>query len=279
MLMRIYLLVWVVISGYLAFEYWALNFHPELSSLILLQAKGLIDFKVSPDPGRPLSLVLGWIGLSLMIVMNVYSLRKRFQFMSGLGRMAAWLNFHVFCGLLGPTFILFHCNFKVRGLVAISFWSMVVSFSSGIIGRYFYIQLVGKKVEFEKMSLAWVEKLKGALEKFKLPFDEELAKPYFDQALALAGANAQVKNPLQAFFLSFAGDIRLTYKTPATPQAWPAITAEALKYYALNKRRAQFLESFQKLMGYWHTFHFPFAVFMYLAAIIHVAAALVFGIK
>lgn len=279
MMMRIYLLVWFLISIFLGFEFWALNTHPELSLLLAAQSKGLFELKISPDPGRPLSLILGWTGLSLMLVMNLYSLRKRVQFMNGRGRMSDWLNFHVFCGLLGPTFILFHSNFKVRGLVAISFWSMIVSFSSGIIGRYFYIQLVGKKVEYEKIAEQWLEKLKFSIEKINVVFDEKVAATYISEALILAGARADVRSPAHALWLSFVGDLRLAIQAPKTAKEWPAVSSEALKQHALNKRRAQFLLSFQKLMGYWHTFHFPFAVFMYLAAIIHVAAALVFGIK
>ena len=126
MVMRFFLYLWLLLAIALSFEYWALNFHPSLSLLHL-----------SPEPGRPLSLWLGWVGLGLMVIMNVYSLRKRISGLGGWGRLSSWLNFHVFCGLVGPTLILFHCNFKVRGLVAISFWSMITSFSSGIIGRYF----------------------------------------------------------------------------------------------------------------------------------------------
>jgi hypothetical protein len=38
------------------------------------------------------------------------------------------------------------------------------------------------------------------------------------------------------------------------------------------------LEPFRKMLGYWHSFHLPFALFMYIAAIIHIISALTFGI-
>ena len=45
------------------------------------------------------------------------------------------------------------------GLVAISFWSMVVSATSGIIGRYFYVQLLSKKSDVHRIANGWDEKL------------------------------------------------------------------------------------------------------------------------
>jgi cytochrome b561 len=46
----------------------------------------------------------------------------------------------------------------------------------------------------------------------------------------------------------------------------------------MAKRRIAFLEPFRRMLGYWHSFHLPFAFFMYVAAVIHIAAALMFGI-
>ena len=37
--------------------------------------------------------------------------------------------------------VLFHTAFKFGGIVAVSFWSMVAVFLSGIIGRFIYIQI------------------------------------------------------------------------------------------------------------------------------------------
>src|ERR1044072_1582584 len=113
MSIRIYIFIWVVILCFLSSEYFALNGYSSMSILRVLQAKHIIGFEVSAEPGRCLSLWLGWIGRSMMLIMNVYSLRKRADFLKGVGRLGEWLNFHVFCGLTGPTFIFFHFNFIV----------------------------------------------------------------------------------------------------------------------------------------------------------------------
>ena len=281
--MKKYMSLWIFCFVLVGFEYYALNFHTHLSILTKLQAKGLIrdTLEVSPVPGRAVSLWLGWIGLSLMLIMNLYSMRKRFRFMQSWGKLSDWLNFHVFCGLLGPTFILFHCNFKVRGIVAISFWSMVVSFTSGIIGRYFYVQMLREKNFFDTEAERIDAKIKRNLERAKITLTAEEDVSYKNLALAYAGLppeDAEQINPFTALASALAGDIRLSLKPPPVPKAWPQNIKYLLAGYAVNKRRAAFLLPFQKLMGYWHAFHFPFAVFMYVVAVIHVLAALVLGV-
>ena len=76
----------------------------------------------------------------------------------------------------------------------------------------------------------------------------------------------------------FVGDLKFAVGHLTVPAGWPEVSSFFLREYAVVKRRALFLESFQKLMGYWHAFHFPFAIFMYVVAVIHVAAALILGV-
>lgn len=282
MKMKVYGCIWALTFCFFAFEYYVLNFSPQLSVFLFLQHQGFIreSLKISAEPGRPLSLWLGYLGFGFMIIMNLYSVRKRIKAFQNLGKISSWLNFHVFCGLIGPTFILFHCNFKVRGIVGISFWSMVVSFSSGIIGRYFYVQMLKAKVEFENEADKILGRLKTNLEKRNIQFDEPMLESSVSSALRFVGVPQEIEtlNPVMAFAYSTIGDIRRAFAEPDVPKHWPSYTKMALIEIAVQKRRALFLESFQRLMGYWHTFHFPFAVFMYIAAVIHVIAYVVLGI-
>jgi hypothetical protein len=276
------ILIWILFLAFLSYEYYGLNFNESLSILKKLQAMGYIPlrYQINKDPGRQLSLFLGWAGLGLMVIMNVYSLRKRLSWLSQTGKLTSWLNFHIFCGLIGPTFILFHCNFKVRGIVGISFWSMVISFSSGLIGRYFYVQMLQAKKEFEKTAEERLAKIGRILERIKVPFTPEDQECYSKKALQLAGAplDENPYNTFKALTYTLIGDLRMMFSDPETGPQWPSATKYILKDYAINKRRSALLAPFQRLMGYWHAFHFPFAIFMYIAAVIHVTAALLFGV-
>jgi hypothetical protein len=90
----------------------------------------------------------------------LYITRKRMRSLSQLGTLKHWLEFHIFLCTLGPILVLFHTSFKFGGLVAISFWSMVAVFLSGIIGRFIYIQ-IPRTIEGRELSLSEVQELKG----------------------------------------------------------------------------------------------------------------------
>jgi hypothetical protein len=275
----VFVWLWLLIFAGLSFEYYQLKREkPELISL--LKSKQLLnkDFNTSTDSGRPIGFALGVAGMAVMLLTNLYIFRKRFQFMQKWGSLKNWLNFHIFCGLVGPTFILFHSDFKVRGLVAISFWSMWVSFASGIVGRYFYTQLASMESDFIERADSFIRGLKRVAEKNKAALPEDELKGYMNLALVTAGATQTLSNPVTALFSSMAGDIRLMMSPPKSPAGTGELGSYALKGFAVNTRRAKNLENFKKLMGYWHTFHMPFAVFMYLAAVFHIAAALILGV-
>ncbi len=280
--MRKLVYLWVFISVLLAVEFYFLKQKPQLSILLWLQSKKIISeiHVINTAPGRFISLWLGWVGLGSMIIMNLYSMRKRLGFMQNMGRVSDWLNFHIFCGLLGPTLIVFHCDFKVRGIVGISFWSMVVSFSSGIIGRYFYLQLLRAKSDLEQEAQKKLKQIDTLIEKYNLKTTESDKSFILGQAMQFAGVphEGESVSLMTAMFASFKGDLRIALSHFPVPAGWPDFSTAMLAEYAVAKRRASYLVSFQQLMGYWHAFHFPFAIFMYVVAAIHVAAALILGV-
>lgn len=211
-----------------------------------------------------------------MILMNIYTMRKKFSFMRSFGSLKTWLDFHVFCGLLGPTLVMYHCDFHVRGLVAISFWSMVVSFSSGIIGRYFYVQLLTQKADLEEYCDKISRRLDASFAKRNLQIPPDEKQKYLNIAMRMAGIpiGESDYNPWAVMVSAMIGDVRLAFAEVPVGPTWPKKLSPVLRVYAETKRKQIFIEPFQKLMGYWHAFHFPFAIFMYIAAVIHVSSSL-----
>lgn len=275
---RLGIVLWLSLTAVLAYESYCLNYKPQNSILkrVQPQVPALADVSLSPDPGRPISMFLGYAGLGIMIIMNLYSLRKRFHMLGRvLPEIPRMLDFHIFCGLMGPTLILFHSNFKVRGLVAISFWSMLVSAGSGVIGRYFYVQIAKNQKDVNQELEALRTSIVSYLQR-KLPnFD---SNPLFDKYVAFAGlsSNPSSSGLIGALFNSVVGDLKLAFARPIGNI--PERAHLALVKYASLRRKEGFVGQFQKLMGYWHTFHLPFAYFMYIAAFFHVIAALVLGV-
>jgi hypothetical protein len=236
---------------------------------------------LSTEPGKAISLYLGWVGFCIMLTTNFYILRKRTKIFGQLGSLNGWLNFHIFCGLLGPVFIIFHCDFKVRGLVAISFWSMMVSFASGIVGRYFYVNILERKKTAEDRAEKIWKVFQNLAAKFNFNQEHPALKKVEFFALSYVGApvKGQMLDPITALVSSMMGDLRLIFGNPKTLPGMPPVSRMMLREYALAKRKADLLQPFQQLMGYWHTFHTPFAVFMYVVAVIHIASALFFSVS
>lgn len=278
--MGLFILVWFTITLFLSYEYFVLNFIPHLSLFLQLQKWGLIsaDLKINTIPGHPLSYWLGWIGFSLMVIMNVYSMRTRFSSMRNWGKLSHWLNFHIFCGLLGPTLIIFHSGLKVRGLVGISFWSMVISLLSGIVGRYFFTQLSSKKEDLQKQSKNALALFDRSLEKYKIKIPEPNRLRMLQVNMAHFGGVPQHETltVISALLNAIRGDWNRIFSGPLVPDNWPPSAKYMLTHHSIFERRIQSLSSFETAMGYWHLFHFPFAIFMYIAAVIHIISSLIF---
>jgi hypothetical protein len=278
--LKTYVYLWILISIALFYDSWMLNHFPAFSLSAQLKNAGVLPtLDLSPEPGKELSMAFGWTGFGLMLLTNFYILRKRFNLGKSLGSISGWLNFHIFCGLVGPTLILFHCNFKVGGLVAISFWSMVISFASGIVGRYFYVQVVSQKGDLERQLVGQDNFMKRSLGP-----RADLAKFEETKQLAVRLSGARPEGDVTFFSVmivvsrSLVGDLRLRFSRDPRLVALPAPIHYQLNQYAVTQRRIVYLESFRRVMGYWHSFHMPFAVFMYVVAVIHIISALLFKV-
>lgn len=283
--LRAYTWIWIILACTLAYESYQLNFDPQNSIFAFLKAETVLfeeNFKIDPSPGKDISLYYGWIGFSIMCLTNLYILRKRLHLMSNWGKISNWLNFHIFCGLVGPTFILFHTNFKIGGLVAVSFWSMVVSFSSGIVGRYFYMQLVKKESDLMHEADLIEMNLNQVLKDSKYKITPERLVEIKADVMRLAGVRAfdvHTSLPiLRSLWHSITGDLLLRTRLVTTVGKFPPTHILKLKQFALLKRRIVYWEEFRRIMGYWHSFHSPFAFFMYLVAVIHIATALLYRV-
>jgi dihydropyrimidine dehydrogenase (NAD+) subunit PreT len=80
----------------------------------------------------------GWVA-ALLVVLNLsYLIRRRFGG-AKLGSMRAWLDVHVFTGLLATTLVSFHSAFQLRTPIATaSTASLALVVLTGLIGRFLY---------------------------------------------------------------------------------------------------------------------------------------------
>jgi hypothetical protein len=94
-----------------------------------------------PAAGDAFGHALGIFGFILMLMTEtLYSLRKRSR-SARWGKMARWLEFHIYTGLVGPYMVLLHSSWKYNGLAGITMLFTVIIVISGFIGRYIYTRV------------------------------------------------------------------------------------------------------------------------------------------
>ena len=90
-------------------------------------------------PWGSLGHLYGNVGIALILGNLLYLVRRRLVGVAWLGSMRAWMDWHVFSGIVGPAFVLFHSAFTLRTWPAIvSAGSLVIVVVTGLFGRYLY---------------------------------------------------------------------------------------------------------------------------------------------
>lgn len=231
----------------------------------------------------------GIIG-SLMILVGVvlYSSRKRLRAFASVGKVKYFLEFHIFLCLLGPILIVYHTTFKIGGLVAVSFWSMAAVVLSGLIGRYFYVQ-IPKGIQGNELSVGELtaenKKLADVLtSRFGLDPDilrriDAIASPPKDPAKMslMETINFFLVNDLTRRARLRTVFARLEQRGHHR-HALKALRATATRRIILTRRIA-LLQQFRQIFHYWHVVHLPFSIVMVAILLIHVVVAIAFGYR
>lgn len=84
---------------------------------------------------------IGILGFVLMLLTEtLYSLRKRSRTVRW-GKMASWLQVHIFTGLVGPYMVLLHTSWKFNGIAGATTLLTIIIVFSGFIGRYIFTRI------------------------------------------------------------------------------------------------------------------------------------------
>ncbi len=242
-------------------------------------------------PQRGFGYALGILGGSMMLLLFMYSARKRFRWLSFLGPTVNWFRFHMFLGLAGPTCILYHSNFHLGATNSnVALISMLTVAGSGVIGRYIYSRihhgLYGSKATLGELrsgsddlhavsgSVAFVPELVQRLEAGEqrmlaagphLPV-LSLAKP-----VAVAFITLGVRWSLHRYVNRAMRAAARKSATFAAERVRLRRTAFAYidRRLSATRRLADF-QAFERLFSVWHALHIPLIVMLLLAGIVHV---------
>jgi hypothetical protein len=264
------LVVWLCVAGfsYYTTPYSERAHHPDYRAL---------------RPAGERGLMYGIIGSSMMMLMLVYTLRKRTRFFGRRIPLRPFLDFHIYMGVMGPLFILLHTSFKIQGIVAIAFWSMVAVAVSGYFGRYLY-QQIPRNIEDRELTLQEIEAVTRRLEEDMQQRghldDAALAKltSAFDDAYRVTGrgvvsslfsvVKSDLKRPLVLARLR-----RSMLRSGTVPRETLEGLLSMASHRALMHRRLVVLGRVQQLFHYWHVIHKPFAIIMYIVMGVHIGVA------
>ncbi len=232
-------------------------------------------------PGGSVGHLLGIVGSTMMVVMLVYSLRKRSRWMRGWGNLRQWLNLHMFLGVFGPLLVVLHSTFRVHGLVALSFWSMVVVALSGVLGRYLYVQIPRTRRGVARTRDDLIQELHSL--EARLRREREVELPRME---AMIHELARVPDPHRAAPVVLIRLLIEDLRRPWTerrvlgnmlaeiPPERRKEVARMVREAAQLERRIALFDRMQEIFHYWHVFHKPFAAVMYLFMVVHVVVAL-----
>lgn len=230
----------------------------------------------------------GIIGSLMVILLLTYVLRKDVRWMQPWGNIRHWLNVHMWMGVTAPLLLTFHSTFKVGGIVAISYWSMVAVALSGFIGRYIYIQ-IPRSLSGHELSLSeledWDRAMVEAMRKTTGVSDELI-----DRLQRIIGHTQKSgRGALVVLAGWLVSDLVMPFRLFALRRELAAHKGldrgefgrliKLARKRAVLRRRMAFLRRAEKALHYWHVIHRPFALVMVIIMFVHITVSWLFGYR
>lgn len=236
---------------------------------------------------------LGITGGSLMLALLLYPLRKRIRLLHVLGPTKHWFRIHMIFGLVGPLFVLYHCNFRLGSFNSkVALYCMLLVAGSGIIGRHFYARihrgLYGRKTSLRELQselAASVQQSHGManlMPKLVARLDKMAAELQGCEVTQSLGAGRSLRWTLThtytrlSMLLLARRELRsAAAKSEAIARNQKRLRRTSARYIKeftnLTGRVAQF-SFYERLFALWHIFHLPIFFMMVLSALVHVLA-------
>jgi hypothetical protein len=268
-------LVWTLVVA--AILYWGSHAH--------------LDRYISPQRG--LGYWLGIIGGCMMILLLIYSARKRIAWLRWIGSVPAWFEIHMTLGVIGPVLVLFHANFSLGATNSnVALFCMLLVSGSGVAGRYMYTRLhahleghedtleelkaVGARLASQTTNMAFLPGLIEAIERVEKRYIEPPRSPLLRIPHLLTGGFRSI---IARFLLR--REIELAVKRAhmrgsqlvAMHARRLAVAARAYSRRRLDAgRRMTEYQVYARLFSYWHILHLPLFFMLLVAGVVHVVA-------
>jgi len=269
-----------------SYESYTQRFMPDYSIISRLHRHSyLSENPVIYEPGKGIWHLLGWAGSGMMVIMMLYSLRKRIALFSSLGSLSRWLSAHMFLGIMGPILITFHSTFKFGGIIATSFWSMILTMIFGILGRYIYVQ-IPRSLAGTELAVRDIEQIIESIEIQLREYSGGVNLADLSRGIDPEGGDFAERGLMKTLLFMFRTDIVISYRIQKVNTilkrqhhlAWKVRRKidQLLKKKAALIRRKNYLSTSHQLLHYWHVVHIPLAIVMFLIMILHIVVYYLF---
>jgi hypothetical protein len=225
----------------------------------------------------------GLLALAIFLFLWLYPLRKKFRWLAFTGSIAKWLNVHVLSALGLPLLVAIHAAWRFGGLIGLGFWSMMIVWLSGIVGRYIYARIPRGKagVELSREEIAAQRQTIIA----DIARQSGLEPALVERTLA-AGTDTPVRGGvLGTLWRMMVDDFARRRAARELRRLWKArghtrrkgdrrmvndVVRLARREMALAQQ-VRMLDATHAVFRYWHVLHRPVAIAALLAVIVHVA--------
>ena len=244
-------------------------------------------------PQRGVGYWLGIVGGSMMLLLLLYSARKRVPWLRWMGGIPAWFEFHMVLGVVGPILVLFHSNFSLGATNSnVALICMLAVAGSGVIGRYIYTRLharldghedtleqlkaVGDRIRTQNTSISFLPGLLDAIDRVEKRLIEP-PKGFIMRILHLFTGgprmvlarwlvNREIKRAVaQALRRESALIARHAHRIAAVSRTYAGRRLEA------GRRMAEY-RVYARLFSLWHVLHIPLFFMLLIAGFVHVIA-------
>lgn len=236
-------------------------------------------------PSGVVGRALGIAGTVMMLLIFLYSLRKRSTTLQKIGSQAEWLKVHILLGIVGPVLVTFHTSGKLNGIVAVAFYSMWAMVLSGAFGRYLYAK-IPRTISGNQMTLKEIEEELSRIVRL-LRRSESREEILAGIEAFLAATRKETGGLLRALARVILDDAALPSKALRVHRIVSRdsslslserfrVSRLVLKQQRLLNKLAV-LDAMKRLFSYWHVFHKPFTVITFVIVFLHVGVVTFLG--
>jgi hypothetical protein len=230
------------------------------------------------SPEAELGYALGVLGTACMLLLLLYSLRKRVGALARLGPIRGWFQIHMMLGLLAPTAILFHCNFQVGAVNSgVALACMLLVAGSGLIGRFLYPRihhgLSDRRATLSERR-AELDAQRGALAGVAAAAPELAAALQRFEADSLAPATGAARIwRLALLGQRGRGMVRRARRASRRRDARErSALLRGVRAYVGSVRQVARFGAYERVFALWHAIHLPLCVLLFTATAVHVVA-------